>query len=96
MPHPTWQPATKLDPDYNQLEARRERDAVYTDRDMLELTHRRLAKALAERDQALAQVDETLDRLRAHELTEQHIEQLERLLRQARQTIAEQEAEGGR
>lgn len=91
MPHPTWQPATKLDPDYNRLEARRERDAAHTDRDMLTVALHRLDKALAERDQVLTRLDDALERLREHELTQLHINQLERLLRDARQQLAEQD-----
>ena len=82
-----WQPAAAvLDPDYNQLADERR---AYTDRDMLALTLRRLDKALAERDQARHRLAAAQSQLTVDELTRLHVGQLERLLRDARQRIAD-------
>ena len=85
-----WQPAAVLDPDYNQLADERR---TYTDRDMLTLTLRRLDKALAERDQARTRLAAAEKQLTVDELTQLHVGQLERLLRDARQRIADMEAD---
>ena len=85
-----WQPAAVLDPDYNRLADDRR---VYTDRDMLALTLRRLDKALAERDQARTRLAAAEKQLTVDELTRLHVGQLERLLRDARQRIADMEAD---
>ena len=85
-----WQPAAVLDADYNRLADERR---AYTDRDMLTLALRRLDKALAERDQARSRLAAAEKQLTVDELTRLHVGQLERLLRDARQRIADMEAD---